>query len=63
MILLTSLGGASSSLICLIISLILLFIAAFITGSAASPAPAPWYNRVAFGWAGMFFYVLSVALG
>ncbi len=60
-----SLGNASWSLICLIISLICLFIAAFISGGFwAGAAAGPWPGRgVAFGWAGMFFYVLAVALG
>jgi len=59
-----SLGGASWSLICMIISLILLFFAAFISGGFWTAAPGAWPQRgVAVGWAGMFFYVLAVALG
>ena len=56
-----SLGAASWQLICLIISLILLFIAAFIN---PQPGPEPrWYARVSWGWAGLFFFVLATALG
>lgn len=64
LLLVASLGGASWSLICLIISLILLFIAAFISGGFWTAAPGTWPQRgIAFGWAGLFFYVLAVALG
>jgi hypothetical protein len=65
LLLVASLGGASWSLICLIVSLILLFIAAFITGGGAWFSGSPsWPARgIAFGWAGIFFYVLAVAIG
>jgi purine-cytosine permease-like protein len=63
MILTASISTASWALICMIISLILLFIAAFVTGGASSPSPTSWHSRVSFGWAGMLFFVLSVALG
>ena len=59
-LLVASLGAASWSLICLIISLILLFLAAFIGPPA--PEPAPFYRRLNLGWAGLFFYVLAVAI-
>jgi hypothetical protein len=59
MILLTaSLGGASWSLICLIIALVLLFIAAFVQPSMTGPS----WTRVNLFAAGMFFYVLAVAV-
>jgi hypothetical protein len=61
-IFLTTIQGASWSLFCLIVSLVLLFIAAFVTGSAGA-ADAPFYRRFGFGWAGLFFFVLSVAIG
>lgn len=61
LLLFVSLGAASGALICLIISLILLFIAAFI-GPPTTEQGAPFYRKLNFGWAGTFFYVLSVAL-
>lgn len=59
-----SISGASWSLVCMIISLILLFIAAFVTGGGALFGPNPaWPARgIAFGWAGLFFFVLALAL-
>lgn len=57
-LLLATLGGASWPLIFLIIALVCLFIAAFV-----QPNPAgPWYARLSWGWAGMFFALLSLAL-
>lgn len=54
-----SLAGASTSLICLIVALVLFFIAAFVT-----PQPGgPLYARLHWGWAGMFFLAISIALG
>jgi hypothetical protein len=44
----------------MIISLILLFLAAFVTTAATTEGP--FYRRFGFGWAGLFFYVLSVAV-
>lgn len=56
---LASLAGASTGLICLIVALVLFFIAAFVT-----PQPSgPFYARLHWGWAGMFFLALSIALG
>jgi hypothetical protein len=54
-----SLSGAPWSLICLIASLILLFVAAFIGPPVTD---GPFYRRLNFGWAGLFFYVLAVAV-
>ena len=59
LILVATLSGAPWSLICLIASLILLFVAAFI-GPPVSDGPC--YRRLNFGWAGVFFYVLAVAV-
>ena len=59
LLLTATLSGAPWSLICLIASLILLFIAAFIGPPAAE---GPFYRRINFGWAGLFFYVLAVAV-
>jgi len=56
----TSLSGVSLSLICLIISLICLAIAAFI--GPPTSQPVPFYNRINWGWAGVFFFVLATAL-
>ena len=61
MILLTaSLSSAPWALICMIISLILLFLAAF-TGPPV--ADGPFYRRINLFVAGVFFFVLSVAIG
>ena len=57
----TSLSSAPWSLIFMIVSLICLLIAAFITGSTVEGGP--FYRRLNWGWAGMFFFVLAVALG
>lgn len=59
MLLTATLGGASWGLICTIISLILLFIAAFVVDGAGSRPIV----RIHFLSAGMFFFVLAVALG
>lgn len=60
LLLAASLGGASWSLICLIVSLILLFLAAFV----GPPEPAgPFYRRINLFAAGMFFFVLATAVG
>lgn len=53
-----SIAGASWPLIFMMVSLILLFIAAFITDSVGSGNPV----RIHFGWSGAFFAVLAVAL-
>ncbi len=60
LLLAASLGGASWSLIFIIVSLILLFIAAFI---GPPDTAGPFYRRLNFFAAGMFFYVLAVAVG
>lgn len=52
-----TLGGASWSLICLIVALIMFFIAAFILDGVGTRP------RIHFGWAGAFFLTLAVALG
>lgn len=54
-----SLGTASWSLICMIISLILLFLGAFVTPTTGGP----WYRNINFVAAGIFFFVLAIALG
>jgi hypothetical protein len=56
-----SLNNVSGALICMIISLLCLAIAAFL-GNPATDAGAPFYRRLNWGWAGMFFYVLAVAI-
>jgi len=53
LLLVTSLSGVSLSLISLIISLICLAIAAFI--GPPTSQPAPFYQRLNWGWAGVFF--------
>lgn len=58
--LVASLNAVSMGLICLILSLILLFLAAFI---GPPTTDGPFYRRLNLGWAGLFFFVLSVALG
>lgn len=60
LLLAANLGSASASLICMIISLILLFIAAFVVGEVGGGTP--WRPHVSFLAAGIFFFVLSVAL-
>ena len=60
LVFLVGLAGTPWPVICLIISLILLFIAAFVT--AGGGTEGPFYRRVSFGWAGLFFYVLAVAI-
>jgi hypothetical protein len=63
LIITASLTAAPWSLICLIIALILLFLAAFVIGGVAEPSsPAPFYRRINFGWAGIFFLALAQAL-
>jgi len=59
LILVATLSAAPWSLIFLIASLILLFLAAFIGPPVAD---GPFYRRFNFGWAGVFFYVLAVAV-
>lgn len=58
MILAGPIGAASWALIFTIIALVFLALAAF-TGPVA--ADGPFYRRIGFGWAGMFFFVLAWA--
>jgi hypothetical protein len=58
--LVATLASVPWSLICLIVSLILLFLAAFV---GPPTTDGPFYRRLNLGWAGLFFYVLAVALG
>lgn len=61
LLLIPSLNNVSGALICLIISLICLAVAAFLGNPATEPT-APFYRRLNWGWAGLFFYVLAVAI-
>jgi hypothetical protein len=58
-----SIAGLSWSVIFMIISLILLFFAAFVSGGIVFRGDAAWTTRgVGVGWAGMFFFVLALAV-
>jgi hypothetical protein len=54
-----SLASVPWPAIFLVIALVMLAFAAFI----GPPAPAPFYRRFNWGWAGMFFFVLALAVG
>lgn len=56
----TSLAAIPWSAICLIIALICLYVAAFIGPPITQPGP--FYTRINWGWVGVFFFVLSVAV-
>jgi hypothetical protein len=57
---LLTLAGAPWATLFYIVSLVLLFLAAFVTPSA--DAAGPFYRRFGFGWAGLFFFVLAEGL-
>lgn len=56
------LSSAPWSLICLIISIIFLILASFVQVGAAADGTARWRFTIHFGWAGVLFAVLAMAL-